>query len=70
MLQSALVEEQAGNFAAATEDARRAAKREPANWRTWLVVSRLEARAGEPAASIAAFRRARELNPKHPIFTR
>lgn len=68
LLQSALVREQAGNIDGATADAREAASREPDNWRTWYVLSRLEAKTGHSEASVAAFTKARDLNPKHPVF--
>ena len=63
LLQSALVREQAGNLAGATADARAAAEREPDNWRTWFVLSRLEARIGNAQASVEAFRRAPVAEP-------
>ena len=49
-------------------DARVAIRREPENWRGPLVLSRVEARLGHARAAVAAFRRARALNPHHPIF--
>jgi hypothetical protein len=69
-LQAALVKEQSGDITGATADAREAVRRESANWRNWLVLSRLEARGGNPGASVEAFRRARDLNPNHAIFGR
>jgi hypothetical protein len=68
LLQSALVREQGGDLQGAVVDARAATRREPLNWRTWLVRSRLEALTGHPEASVAAFRRARALNPHHNAF--
>lgn len=70
LLQSALVREQAGDLTGAAADARQAARREPDNWRNWLVVSRLEARTGHAQASVAALQRARKLNPNHPLLRR
>ena len=35
---------------------------------TWLIVSRLEAEAGRPDASVAAYLRSRSLNPQSPLF--
>jgi O-antigen ligase len=70
LLQSAMVREQSGDVRGAAVDARSAARLEPDNWRTWLVLSRLEARLGRPNAAVRAFRRARTLNPMHPIFQR
>ena len=46
-LQRALVFEQAGDLESAVIAAREAAANEATNWRTWLVLSRLEARNGE-----------------------
>ena len=70
LLQAALVREAAGNTAGAAADARQAARREPDNWRAWYVLSRLEAKGGNAGASVAAFRKARALNPRHPLFRR
>jgi tetratricopeptide (TPR) repeat protein len=67
-LQAALVLEQDGRVASALVDARAATADEPANWQTWLIRSRLEAEAGHPSAALAAFRRAKLLNPQSPIF--
>jgi O-Antigen ligase len=68
-LQLALVLELQRDLPAALAAAHRAASDEPQNWGTWLVVSRLEAEVGRPAASVAAFRRARSLNPQSPVFS-
>ena len=67
-LQLALVDELQGRIAPALIAARRAAVDEPQNWSTWLIVSRLEAEAGHPVASLQAFRIARSLNPRSPLF--
>jgi cytochrome c-type biogenesis protein CcmH/NrfG len=48
--------------------ARQATVDEPDNWTTWTVLSRLEAEHGNPGAAIAAFRRARSLNPTSQLF--
>jgi hypothetical protein len=66
--QLALVLELRGDVRDALVAGRRATSDEPQNWTGWLVVSRLEAEAGHPAASLAAYRRARSLNPGSPIF--
>jgi O-antigen ligase len=68
LLQSGLVREAAGDLRGAAADVREAIRREPENWRGPLVLSRLEARLGHARAAVAAFRRARTLNPRHPIF--
>jgi O-Antigen ligase len=67
-LQQALVFERAGAVEQAVAAARVAAAKERTNWRTWLVLSRLEAKAGRAGASVAAYRRARHLNPRSAIF--
>lgn len=67
-LQQALVLEAAGEFPAASEAARGATEKESTNWRNWLVLSRIEAERGRAVASVAAYRRARSLNPRASIF--
>lgn len=67
-LQQALVLEAAGELSAASEAARGATERESANWRNWLVLSRIEAARGRAVAAVAAYRRARSLNPRASIF--
>lgn len=69
-LQQALVLEAAGQFSRAAAAARTATEKEPTNWRTWLILSRLEAQSGEPEAAVAAYTRARSLNPRSSIFDR
>ena len=68
LLQEALVLELGGELAPAANAARSAADEEPTNWQTWLVLSRFEARLGNADASVQAYRRARALNPRSPIF--
>ena len=67
-LQEALVLELAGDLDAAAASARQATEDEPANWATWLVLSRLEARRGAVEESIAAYQEARRLNPRSALF--
>jgi multisubunit Na+/H+ antiporter MnhC subunit len=69
-LQRAVLLETLGDFDAATVAAREAIEREPTNWRTWLVLSRIEAQRGNAAVAVVAFRRARSLNPQSPLFER
>ena len=38
------------------------------NWSNWLTLSRLEAEDGHARASLRAYRQARALNPRSPIF--
>jgi O-antigen ligase len=68
-LQRALVLEAQGNLGAASAAAREAAAEESANWRTWLTLSRIEAERGASQAAVAAFRKARALNPRSRLFT-
>lgn len=69
-LQQALVLERLGEFPSAVKAARAATEREPTNWRTWLVLSRIEAENGEVAAAVRDYREARSLNPLSSIFDR
>jgi Flp pilus assembly protein TadD len=69
-LQEALVLELLGDLDAAAAAGREATEAEATNWRTWQVLSRLEAKRGDVGASIAAYRRARALNPRSPLFVR
>lgn len=68
LLQQALVLETGGDLDAASAAARSATEKEATNWRTWLVLSRIEAQRGRAESSIAAYRRARSLNPRSSIF--
>jgi len=63
-LQEALVLERQGDLPAAAQAAREAVRREATNWRTWLILSRLEARLGNAQPALDAFRTARSLNPR------
>lgn len=67
-LQEALVLELMRDYAAAEAAAREAVERESTNWRIWLVLSRIAAENGRPGASVAAYERARSLNPNSEIF--
>jgi hypothetical protein len=69
-LQEALVLEQQGELDAAAAAAQAAIDREPASWRNWLVLSRIDAERGRAAASVDAYRRARSLNLQSPLFNR
>ena len=67
-LQEALVLEQQDDITAARTAAALATEKEPTNWRTWLVLSRLDAKAGESGDSVRSYREARALNPRSPLF--
>lgn len=67
-LQRALLLEAVGERERAAAAARAATVREPTNWRTWLVLSRLDARRGAAAPARDALRTARRLNPRSPLL--
>ena len=67
-LQRAVILETLADLDAAALAAREATDREPTNWRTWLVLSRIEAQLGRAAPAVAHYRRARSLNPLSPLF--
>jgi hypothetical protein len=69
-LQQALVLEAEGNLAPAAESARAATDRESTNWRTWLVLSRIEAERGRATAAVRDYREAKSLNPHFSLFDR
>jgi O-antigen ligase len=67
-LQRALVLEAQGNLEAAAAAARDATHEESTNWRTWLTLSRIETERGHAEAAVDAYRTARSLNPRSPLF--
>ncbi len=67
-LQAALVLEQQHRLSAAAAQGRAATVDEPADWQAWLVLSRLEAETGHLGPAVAAFQRARALNPQSSVF--
>ncbi len=67
-LQTALLLESQGSYAAAAAQARAATRREPTNWRNWLVLTRLEVEAGHPRAAVQGYRRAASLDPDNSLF--
>jgi O-Antigen ligase len=69
-LQQALVLEAAGDLPQAAAAASSATEEESTNWRTWLVLSRIEAERGKAAAAVADFGEARSLNPRSSLFDR
>jgi hypothetical protein len=68
LLQQALVLELSGDLEEAVSAARAATAKEPTNWRTWLVLSRLEAKVGDAEGALDAYRHARSLNPRSELF--
>jgi tetratricopeptide (TPR) repeat protein len=69
-LQEALVLERQGKFDQAAAAARDATTKESTNWRTFFVLSRIEAERGDAKASLDAYRRAQQLNPRSGVFAR
>jgi hypothetical protein len=67
-VQRALVLQLGGALDAAAAEARVATDRESTNWRTWLVLSRIEADRGDKAAAELALERSRRLNPRSLLF--
>ena len=67
-LQLALVQESAGDVPAATASIEQALARDSRDWRRWLVATRLQTKAGAIVAARRSLARARELNPRSPIF--
>jgi Tfp pilus assembly protein PilF len=67
-VQLALVLEAQGKKRQALTAAKKAVKNEPDNWSSWLILSRLDAETRHPGASLSAYRRARVLNPRSPVF--
>jgi tetratricopeptide (TPR) repeat protein len=67
-LQEALVLERQGKFDQAAAAAQEATRKESTNWRTFFILSRIEAERGRAKASVNAFRRARQLNPRSGVL--
>jgi hypothetical protein len=67
-LQRALVLERQGFLAGAADDARTAVGKESTNSELWLILARIEVERGRVAAALAAVRKARDLNPRNPVF--
>lgn len=67
-LQEALLLEQAGDLRSAAALAAEATAAEPTNWRTWAILSRIEAERGRAPQAVAAYERARALDPRSPLF--
>ena len=67
-LQEAQVLELRDELAQAAAAARRATEAEATNWKTWLILSRIQAKREHTSSSIRALQHARELNPSSPLF--
>jgi hypothetical protein len=68
-LQRALILELERRYSPAAAAARQATEREPTDWRTWLVRSRIEVEAGHPRLALDYYLRARALNPTSSLFS-
>ena len=60
--------ERPGKLDEAADAAREATQKESTNWRTFFILSRAEAERGNAKASLAAYRRAKQLNPHSGVF--
>ena len=69
-LQQALVYELKGDYASGVAAAKQATRADATNWETWVVLSRLQAEAGNADGALSAFKRARALNPLSPLFAK
>lgn len=67
-LQQALLLELGGNLPLSASAARAATRREPTNWQTWIVLSRIEAKQGRTSSALRHYRTARSLNPQSILF--
>lgn len=67
-LQRALLLEQLDDVGGAEQAIAGAIVREPANSDLWLVASRIATEADKPKQALADYQRARELDPKSPLF--
>jgi hypothetical protein len=70
LLQLALVDEQTGSLPVARDWVGRAIGKHPDDWRLWLVAARLDTKLAQPRAAQRDLARARELNPRSPLFSR
>jgi Flp pilus assembly protein TadD len=66
-LAAAALDLRTGRYAAAADDARRAAKRDPKNFSAWVTLAIALGNTGDKAGQRAAFAKAHTLNPRYPI---
>jgi O-antigen ligase/polysaccharide polymerase Wzy-like membrane protein len=69
LLQLALVRERQGDLAGARDAVHDAIDRDPRDWQSWLVATRLATKAGDAPEARRALRRTRSLNPRSPLFS-
>lgn len=67
-LQRGLVYDALGDRRKARVSVVGAIDRDPGNWRYWLTLAGIEARAGNTRAALRAYRKARDLNPGSSLF--
>ena len=67
-LQLALIDETRGDLRSSISAIRQATKRDPGDWRLWLVYTRVATQAGRIRAARKALAHVRELNPRSPLF--
>lgn len=68
-LQLALVQEEAGALGAARKSLGKALERDPSDWRLWLIDARLRTKLADAAGARRSLSRARELNPRSPLWS-
>jgi hypothetical protein len=68
LLQEALVLERQGKLRAAAVAAAAATRKEGANWRTWLILARVEAERGRIGPALRAYDRAHRANPLYGLL--
>ena len=66
-LAAAALDLRIGRYAAAVEDGRRAARRDPENFSAWVTLAVALGGTGDNAGRRAAFAKAHALNPRYPI---
>ena len=67
-VQLALVDEQRGRLRPARAWIEQALAQDPSSWTSWLIASRIQTKLGAIPEARASLHRARELNPRSPVF--
>jgi hypothetical protein len=68
-LQLGLVQEQVGELRRARVSLQQALRRDPTDWRLWLVDARLRTKLGDVTGAAQSLSRARDLNPRSPLWS-